>query len=131
MVRARGGNRGIFCVSESGGAEIEQVDIVGAGSDPAIFIEDCYNVTIASDSGVVNKGSASHAHRIRISARTTGGANGGPEFLGYSDQITIENLTLTNSPINETECAGNNIVRNNTRINSAMTLCPGTDQGGN
>lgn len=130
-VKARGGGRGIFCVSESGGAEIKRVDILGVGTDPAIFIEDCYNVRLATEGGTVNRGSAGHSHRIHITARTSGGANGGPQFLGYSDQITIENLTVTNSPISESPCGGNNTVRNNTRINSTLSVCPGTDKGGN
>ena len=37
-MRARGGGRGIFCVSESGGAQIDRVDIADTGSN-AILVE--------------------------------------------------------------------------------------------
>jgi hypothetical protein len=133
-VRARGGGRGIFCVSESGGAVIERVDIAEVGTRPAIFIEDCYNVTIASQGGSVTRGSASHSHEIAITARPAQGSGDLQGFLGYSDRITIESLTLTDVPINEGPCGalrGSNVVRNNQRTNSPLNVCSGTDQGGN
>ena len=55
-VIARGGGRGIFCVSESGGAVIDRVDIANTGNN-SILIENCYNVTIA--------GAVRHGHRRR------------------------------------------------------------------
>ena len=42
-VKARGGGRGVFCVSESGGAAIDRVDIANTGNN-AILVENCYNV---------------------------------------------------------------------------------------
>src|SRR5690606_38075067 len=41
QVIARGGGRGIFCVSESGGAVIDRLDIAQTGSN-SILIENCY-----------------------------------------------------------------------------------------
>lgn len=86
---------------------------------------------LASDQGSVSRGASSSTHRIRITARTSGGPGGGPQFLGYSDGVLIENLTINNSPVSESPCGGNNTVRNNTRISSSLSLCPGTDGGGN
>lgn len=133
-VRAQGGGRGIFCVSESGGAVIDRVEITEAGTDPAIFIEDCYNVTIAAEGGSVTRGAATHPHRIRITARPPEGSGDLAGFLGYSDGITIQNLAVTGSPISESPCGalqGDNAVRDNTLVDSPLDLCPGTDQGGN
>ncbi|WP_433499464.1 RICIN domain-containing protein [Sphaerimonospora sp. CA-214678] len=105
QVIARGGGRGIFCVSESGGAVIDRLDIAQTGSN-SILIENCYNVTLAGQSGSVN------GSDVRIASRS--------EFPVSSD-ITIQNLTLTNSAINENPCGNNivirNIVLNNSRIN--------------
>jgi len=106
-VIARGGGRGIFCVSESGGAVIDRVDIAQTGNN-SILIENCYNVTIAGQSGSVN------GSDIRIAARS--------EFPNTSD-ITFQNLTLTNSRITESPCAVNTTVRNITLNNSSIDVC--------
>ncbi|ASO20335.1 hypothetical protein FHR81_004444 [Actinoalloteichus hoggarensis] len=108
-VVARGGGRGIFCVSESGGAVIDRVDIADTGNN-AILIENCHNVTIAAQSGSV-RGPGD----IRLAART--------QFAPNSD-ITIQNLTVTNSAVTENPCNGRNIVfRNITRVNSGYNVC--------
>jgi hypothetical protein len=108
-VIARGGGRGVFCVSESGGAVIDQVDIANTGNN-SILIENCYNVTIAGQSGTVTGGG-----EVRISSRT--------EFAPSSD-ITLQNLTVTNTNIRQSPCVGsNNVVRNVTRNNSTLTWC--------
>ncbi|CBF84640.1 hypothetical protein AN8927.2 [Aspergillus nidulans FGSC A4] len=60
-VIARGGGRGIFCVSESGGVEIGNVDISDTENN-AILIENCYGVSILG--GSVNGGGD-----VRIAAR--------------------------------------------------------------
>ncbi|WP_396990584.1 RICIN domain-containing protein [Nonomuraea sp. C10] len=106
-VKARGGGRGVFCVSESGGAVIDRVDIAQTGSN-SILIENCYNVTIAAQSGTVN------GSDIRIAART--------EFPVTSD-ITLQNLTLTNSAINENPCGTNIVIRNINLVNSRINRC--------
>jgi hypothetical protein len=108
-VIARGGGRGIFCVSESGGAVIDRVDIANAGNN-SVLIENCYNVTIASQSGTVTGGG-----EVRIAART--------EFP-LSSNITLQNLTVTNTNVRQNPCGGsNNVVRNVTRVNSTLTWC--------
>ena len=107
-VIARGGGRGIFCVSESGGAVIDRIDIAHTGNN-AILIENCYNVTIAAQSGTVNGGGD-----IRIAART--------EFPNTAD-VTLQNLTVTNSRLVESPCAIRTVIRNVTLINSSRNTC--------
>ncbi|MGI5282335.1 hypothetical protein ACQEVF_03280 [Nonomuraea polychroma] len=108
QVIARGGGRGVFCVSESGGAVIDRVDIAQTGSN-AILIENCYNVNIAAQSG-----SVSGPGDIRIAARS--------EFPNTSD-IIIQNLRVTNSAIRESPCGVNTTFRNNTLVNSTQSIC--------
>jgi hypothetical protein len=116
QVIARGGGRGVFCVSESGGAVIDRVDIADTGNN-SILIENCHNVTIAAVAGTVT------GRDVRIAART--------EFAP-SSEITIQNLTLYDSAITENPCDGtNNVVRNNTLLRSSLNVCSGTDGGGN
>lgn len=95
---ARGGGRGIFCVSESGGVVIDRVDIAQTGGN-AILIENCYNVRLATQGGTV-----AGPGDIRIAARS--------EFPNTSDVI-VENLTVTNSAITERPCGDNVVFRNN------------------
>lgn len=109
QVIARRGGRGIFCVSESGGAVIDRVDIADTGNN-SILIENCYNVNIAAQSGTVTGGG-----EIRLAART--------EFANSSD-ITLQNLTVTNGAITENPCATNSTFRNNTLVNSPSNVCP-------
>ena len=106
-VIARGGGRGVFCVSESGGAVIDRVDIADTGSN-SILIENCYNVTIAGQSGTV-RGSD-----IRIASRS--------EFPVTSD-VTLQNLTLIDSAINENPCGRNIVIRNIELVNSRINSC--------
>ena len=108
-VKARGGGRGVFCVSESGGAIIDKVDIANTGNN-SILVENCYNVTIAGTSGTVSGGG-----EIRIAARD--------EFAPSSD-ITFKNLTVSNTNITWSPCSGtNNTISNVTRTNSTLTWC--------
>jgi hypothetical protein len=108
-VIARGGGRGIFCVSESGGAVIDRIDISDTGNN-SILLENCYNVNIAAIEGSVTRGGD-----IRIAARS--------DFPNSSD-ITIQNLTVTDSAINENPCGdGNMVFQNNTLINSSQNVC--------
>lgn len=108
QVIARGGGRGVFCVSESGGAVIDRVDIAGTGSN-AILIENCYNLTLAAQSG-----SVSGPGDIRIAARS--------EFPNTRD-VTVQNLTVTNSALVESPCGDNVTFRNNTLNNSSRNVC--------
>ncbi|UOE21885.1 RICIN domain-containing protein [Thermobifida halotolerans] len=107
-VRARGGGRGVFCVSESGGAVIDRIDLAGTGNN-AILIENCYNVTLANQSGTVRD-----SGEIRIAARS--------EFPNTAD-VTIQNLTVTNTAIRESPCGDNVTFRNITRNNSSYNVC--------
>ncbi|GCB46734.1 hypothetical protein SNL152K_4032 [Streptomyces sp. NL15-2K] len=107
-VIARGGGRGVFCVSESGGATINKVTISNTGNN-SVLIENCYNVNLAAQSGTVTGGG-----EIRLAARS--------EFPNNKD-ITIQNLTVTNSAIRESPCGENTTFRNITRVNSSQSIC--------
>jgi len=109
QVIARGGGRGIFCVSESGGAVIDRVDLADTGNN-SILLENCHNVSIATEAGTVTGGGD-----IRIAART--------EFANSSD-IAIQNLMVTDSAINESPCADGSTFTNNTLVRSANNACP-------
>jgi hypothetical protein len=108
LVRARGGGRGVFCVSESGGLTIDRIDLANTGNN-AILVENCYNVTIAAQSGTVSGGG-----EIRLAART--------EFPNNAD-IFIQNLRVTNQTIRESPCGTNTVFRNNTLVNSSLYVC--------
>jgi hypothetical protein len=108
-VKARGGGRGIFCVSESGGATIDRVDIANTGNN-SVLVENCYNVVIAGVSGTISGGG-----EVRIAART--------EFAPSSG-IKFQNLTVSNTNITWSPCTGsNNTVTNVTRNNSTLNWC--------
>ncbi|GAA1076508.1 right-handed parallel beta-helix repeat-containing protein [Nocardiopsis metallicus] len=105
-VRARGGGRGVFCVSESGGAVIERVDISGTGGN-AVLIENCHNVTLAG-------GTVEGPGDIRIAARD--------EFANTSG-ITLANLTVVDTSIDERPCAEGTVLRNITWRGSQDNTC--------
>ncbi|MFF6784719.1 hypothetical protein [Streptomyces sp. NPDC012510] len=107
-VIARGGGRGVFCVSESGGAVIDRINLTNTGNN-AILIENCYNVNLAAQSGTVSGGG-----EIRLAARS--------EFPNNRD-ITVQNLTVTNSSLRESPCGDNTTFRNNRLVNSAQNIC--------
>ena len=107
-VIARGGGRGVFCVSESGGAIIDKVTLSNTGNN-AVLIENCYNVNIAAVGGSVSGGG-----EIRLAARS--------QFANNRD-ITIQNLTVTNSRITENPCGTNTNFRGITLKNSTMNVC--------
>ncbi|KAK4098620.1 carbohydrate-binding module family 1 protein [Parathielavia hyrcaniae] len=88
-VKSRGGGRGVFCVSQSGGAVIENVDLASNGNN-AILIENCYGVTIKS--GTVNGGG-----EVRLAART--------EFRNNRD-ISVS-LRVDNTRVRESPCGTN------------------------
>lgn len=108
-VRARRGGRGIFSVSESGGAVFDKIDIAGTESN-SILLENAYNVTLATVSGVVE------GSDIRIAARAD-------EFENSRD-LTIQNLTLKNCNLNESPC-GENVVFKNIQLEgrSRSNIC--------
>ncbi|WP_405647412.1 hypothetical protein [Streptomyces sp. NBC_00019] len=107
-VIARGGGRGVFCVSESGGAVIDRVTLTNTGNN-SVLIENCYNVSLAAQSGTITGGG-----ELRLAARS--------EFPN-NDNITVQNLTVTNSSIRESPCGTNTTFRNITRVNTTQTIC--------
>jgi hypothetical protein len=108
-VKARGGGRGIFCVSESGGAVIDRVDIANTGNN-SVLVENCYNVVLAGASGTISGGG-----EVRISSRT--------DFPPSSD-IRFQNLSVSNTNIRWSPCTGtNNTISNVTRSNSTLIWC--------
>jgi hypothetical protein len=102
-LRASGGGRGYFCVSGSGGVQIDNFNIDQTGGDPSIFIENCYNVTLASSSG-------------------SGTLVGGRAYIGHnadngdpSRDITFQNITLQSGAYieqNSATCGLNNVAIN-------------------
>ncbi|GAA1669402.1 hypothetical protein GCM10009830_13940 [Glycomyces endophyticus] len=88
-VVSRGGGRGVFCVSQSGGAIIRNVDLASNGNN-SILIENCYNLTIQA--GTVNGGG-----EVRVAART--------EFPNNKD-VWIT-LTVNNTSVRESPCGDN------------------------
>ncbi|MFF7448490.1 MULTISPECIES: hypothetical protein [unclassified Streptomyces] len=107
-VVARGGGRGVFCVSESGGAVIDKVTLTNTGNN-SVLIENCYNVTLAAQGGTITGGG-----ELRLAARS--------EFPN-NDTITVQNLTVTNSSIRESPCGTNTTFRNITRVNTTQSIC--------
>ncbi|QOV36211.1 hypothetical protein IM697_40415 [Streptomyces ferrugineus] len=107
-VIARGGGRGVFCVSESGGAVIDRVSLSNTGNN-SVLIENCYNVNLAAQSGTITGGG-----ELRLAARS--------EFPNNRD-ITVQNLTVTNSAIRESPCGENTTFRNITRVNTSQSIC--------
>jgi hypothetical protein len=102
-LRATGGGRGFFCVSASGGVQIDNFVIDHVGGSPAIFIENCYNVTLASQSG-------------------SGQVMGGRVYIGHnsgngdpSRDVTFQNITLSDGAYIEQNSATCGL--NNTAIN--------------
>jgi len=98
-VISRGGGRGFFCVSESGGAVIEEIDFAGNGNN-SILIENCYNLSI-------NGGTVKDGGEIRIAARS--------EFDNTRD-ISISNLEVDGTSVRESPC-GDNVSWNNIQVN--------------
>ncbi|KAI9147642.1 hypothetical protein HJFPF1_12672 [Paramyrothecium foliicola] len=87
-VVSRGGGRGVFCVSESGGAVITTVDLANNGNN-AVLIENCYNVSIRG--GTVNGGG-----EVRLAARS--------EFANNRDiwiTLRVDGTTVRESPCGE------------------------------
>ncbi|THV39487.1 right-handed parallel beta-helix repeat-containing protein [Glycomyces buryatensis] len=88
-VISRGGGRGIFCVSQSGGVNITNIDLADNGNN-SILIENCYGVTI--EGGTVNGGG-----EVRLAARD--------EFANNRDiSITAE---VNGTSVRESPCGEN------------------------
>ncbi|EXF82424.1 parallel beta-helix repeat protein [Colletotrichum fioriniae PJ7] len=102
-VVSRGGGRGIFCVSQSGGAEIGSIDLANNGNN-AILIENCYGVTIKG--GTVNGGG-----EVRLSARSEF-----PITRDISITAKVDGTTVRESP-----CGTN--IKWNLSGNGARNIC--------
>jgi hypothetical protein len=88
-VTARGGGRGIFSVSGSGGLLIDEVDIANTGNT-SILMQNTYNTVIAARSGVISGG-------IVQLTNDTDNTSTNPNNAVYppSTDVTLQNLTLT------------------------------------
>jgi hypothetical protein len=102
-VISRGGGRGIFCVSQSGGLLIRSIDLANNGNNSAL-IENCYNVTVQG--GTVNGGG-----EFRLAARS--------EFANNRD-ISIT-ATVNNTSVRESPCGVN--VTWNLSGNGSRNIC--------
>lgn len=101
-VIARGGGRGIFSVSGSGAARIDQIDIEGTGNN-SILLENAHNVTVGNtttQSRVANSG------QLRIA--------------GTSSDILIRNIAVSGTTLSESPCASNSTWTN---VNGAPGNC--------
>lgn len=84
-VISRGGGRGIFCVSQSGGAVVESADLANNGGN-AVLIENCNNFAILG--GTVKGGG-----EVRLSSRA--------EFANNRDisvTLKVDGTTVRSSP---------------------------------
>lgn len=90
QVISRGGGRGLFCVSNSGGVEINNIDLADNGNN-SILIENCHNFTIHG--GTIQGGG-----EFRIAARS--------DFPNTSD-VTISNVRVSGTGVRESPCGDN------------------------
>jgi hypothetical protein len=86
-VVARGGGRGIFSVSGSGAARIDQVDLQDTGNN-SILLENAHNVTV---------GNPTEQSRIASSGEL--------RIAGTSSEIRIQNIAVSGTPVSESPCA--------------------------
>lgn len=105
-VVSRGGGRGVFCVSQSGGVEINSIDLAGNGGN-SVLLENCYNVKI--NGGTINGGG-----ELRIAARS--------EFANSRD-ITISNVSVTDTGVRESPCGENTTWQNVNVVGGGYNIC--------
>lgn len=116
-VVARGGGRGIFSVSGSGGLTIDEIDIADTGSTP-ILLQNCYNTTIAAVKGTVSKG------LVQLSNDTEDTNDG---KFPPSEGVTFSNLTLSNgASIRQDWCKefGSNGCKATNVTGGTVSMCP-------
>jgi hypothetical protein len=101
-VVARGGGRGVFSVSGSGAARIENVDLQDTGNN-SILLENAHNVSV---------GNATEQSRIANSGQL--------RIAGTSSDIQIQNIAVSGTSISESPCATNSTW---TSVNGAPTNC--------
>ena len=91
-VYARGGGRGIFSVSASGGLTIDTIDLGNHGTTP-ILLQNAYNTTIGAVSGTVAGGATADSLRIIVSNASTN--TGAGNFYDTTHDVTLQNLVLS------------------------------------
>ncbi|UCN14503.1 MULTISPECIES: hypothetical protein [Cellulomonas] len=105
-VKAVGGGRGVFCVSESGGLRIDRVELRATGNNP-VLVENCTNVDLAPAGGTISGG------EVRLAARSD---------MPQTRDVTLQNLTLSNGArVVERPCVANLVIRNVT--GGSVTRC--------
>ncbi|KAJ3034451.1 hypothetical protein HDV00_005030 [Rhizophlyctis rosea] len=102
-VISRGGGRGLFCVSESGGAVINNLDLQNNGNN-AVLIENCYNIQVKG--GTIKGGG-----EVRLAART--------EFANNRDHDIT--LTVNDNSVNENPCGTN--IKWSISGNAKLNIC--------
>jgi hypothetical protein len=125
-VKSRGGGRGIFCVSESGGAEIGSIDLANNGNN-AVLIENCYNVNIKG-------GTVSGSSEVRLAARSEFANNrdisitatvSSTHFRTSLRHLPVENNLAdnfqVNGPVRESPCGEN--IRWNLSGSGSRNIC--------
>ncbi|MBN2339890.1 MAG: right-handed parallel beta-helix repeat-containing protein [Deltaproteobacteria bacterium] len=117
-VYARGGGRGIFSVSGSGGLTIDHIDIADTGSN-GILLQNAYNTTIAAVSGTVSN---ADVYLTNDSENTEDGT------YAPSHDVTLANITLSNGAwVHEAYCDWNGIGDQNNRaeniIGGSVDMC--------
>lgn len=110
-VRARRGGRGIFCVSDSGGLTVDNVDIADTGNN-SILLENCHQTRIGAEGGTVSGGG-----ELRIAHRT--------DEHTPSSNVTVQNLQVTGTTVRESPC-GTNIRICNISGGPNIQACAGT-----
>jgi hypothetical protein len=116
-VYARGGGRGIFSVSGSGGLTIDEIDIANTGNGP-ILLQNAYNTTIAAKSGTVSGG------LVQIS-NDTDNTNSGT--YPPSQNVAIKNLTLSSgASVRQDWCSqyGKNGCTATNVTGGTVSMCP-------
>jgi hypothetical protein len=114
-VKVRSGGRGIFCVSESGGLLVREVDIANT-ENQAVLVQNCYNFRI--EGGVIT-----NSLPIRLADSTVH-----PRFAKRRD-LALCNLRISDTIIQENPCQVNGGLElgNVTKVDGdeAWILCDG------
>jgi hypothetical protein len=116
-VYARGGGRGIFSVSGSGGLTIDEIDIAGTGNGP-ILLQNAYNTTIAAKSGSVSGG------LVQLT-NDTDNTNSGT--YPPSKDVALKNLTLSSgASVRQDWCSqyGKNGCTATNITGGTVSMCP-------
>ena len=116
-VFARGGGRGIFSVSGSGGLTIDEIDLADTGNSP-ILLQNTYNTAIAAKSGTVSRG------LVQLTNDTDNTRSG---TYPPSKNVALKNLTLSNgASVRQDWCQeyGKNGSTATNITGGSVTMCP-------